>query len=474
MNYAFLHRKNNPRLLVLFAGWGMDYHIFGNLHHGAYDIIVVWDYRLLFDPPTGTTRPFGYLLSVVSKYQEICILAWSMGVYAAQQIMDRLPSTLSRCIAVNGTVNPIDDYEGIPEAIYDATLQHLDATGWFKFCRRMWGGAGRLAEMADRLPKRSIEDLIEELQVLGEGARQRSTLLPHDRWDLAILTDGDAIFPIENQRRSWRRNSTIELRGCHVPDFQWIIDHWLIDKLLVRDKFSSAVDSYLDNAGIQQLMGQRLADDLKSNFDLASCQDPIIELGCGTGGFTRLYAGQVTTADWQLWDIAEVPAGVGEGRAKVRQCDAELALRELEDDSVGCIVSNCVVQWFGSPIRFLHESLRALRPGGVLAFSTFGPDNMREVTMSGGATRLMYPTLAKWLAMVPDGIETVCVSQREETRVFDTPRQVMEHMRLTGVNAAGQSSPADARRILESYPRDKDGRCPLTYDCMHILLRKNG
>lgn len=459
---------------MLFSGWGMDYHIFDNLHHGAYDILAVWDYRLLFDEPKGATRPFGYLLSVVSKYQEVCILAWSMGVYAAQQIMDRLPSTLSRCIAVNGTVNPIHDLEGIPEAVFDATLRHLDDSGWYKFCRRMWGGAGRLAEMAGRLPRRPIEELTEELQVLGSGARLRSTLLPHDRWDLAILTDGDAIFPIENQRRSWQHNSTVEITGCHVPDFQWIIDHWLIDKLLVKDKFSRAVGSYADNAGIQQIMGERLASDLERYFDMPSCSYPVIELGCGTGGFTRLYADRVTSERWELWDIAEVPRGVGDGRAAVRQCDAELALRELKDNSVGCIVSNCVVQWFGSPIRFLYESMRALRPGGVLAFSTFGPDNMRELAMSGSVGRLMYPSLAKWLAMVPEGVETLCSAQREETMVFDTPRQVVEHIRLTGVNAVGQASTADVRRLLELYPRAKDGRCHLTYDCIHILLRKNG
>ncbi len=473
MNYAFLHRKNNPRLLVLFAGWGMDYHLFSNLHHGAYDIIVVWDYRLLFDAPTGNTRPFGYLLAVASKYQEICILAWSMGVYAAQQIMDRLPSALSRCIAVNGTVNPIDDKEGIPESIYNATLDRLDATGWAKFCRRMLGGASRMAEMSDRMPKRPIEELEEELRVLGEGARRHSTLLPHDRWDMAILTDGDAIFPIENQRRSWRNNCTVEVEGCHVPDFQWIIDHWLIDKLLVRDKFSTAVDTYLDNASIQQKMARRLADDLLSNYDIASCYAPIIELGCGTGGFTRLYSHLVRTEDWELWDIADVPEEIGEGRAKIRQCDAELELRRLPDDSVGCIMSNCVVQWFGSPIRFLQESIRALMPGGVLAFSTFGPDNMRELMTAGGESRLMYPSLAKWLAMVPEGAEVLSVNQCEETLMFDTPRQVLEHMRLTGVNAAGRSSLGDVRRIMESYPRDKHGRCPVTYDCVHLLLRKN-
>ena len=51
MKLDFIHRHNNYRLLLIFAGWGMDPGVFTGLYRRGYDIAVAWDYRNEdFDP----------------------------------------------------------------------------------------------------------------------------------------------------------------------------------------------------------------------------------------------------------------------------------------------------------------------------------------------------------------------------------------------------------------------------------------
>ncbi len=75
----------------------------------------------------------------------------------------------------------------------------------------------------------------------------------------------------------------------------------------------------------------------------------------------------------RLYDIVPVMDGV------VR-ADAEIMTALLTSDPApAAIISASTVQWFNSPRRFLRRALRALKPGAMLAISTFGPDTYREL-----------------------------------------------------------------------------------------------
>ncbi len=478
MQYKFLNRNHNPRLLVIFAGWGMDYRLFDHLRHGAFDILVVWDYRQLYSEERGETRPFGYLLSRAQKYDEICILAWSFGVYAAQQVMDRLSSQLSRCIAVNGTVNPIHDALGIPKSIFRGTLDNLTINNWNKFFRRVCGTPQRMAEVEKDVPKRELEDLIEELHILGNGALQhlgKDVPFPHRKWDMAIISTRDAIFPIANQRAAWAQNTIIEVDGPHLPQFQDIINRYLIDKLLVAKRFSEAFHTYADNASVQAKIAQNLWQHIQHKYNLEACKDLILELGCGTCAFSRLYAQYVKSSEWQLWDIADVPHHCVPFGARVRKCDAEIGLKRLLPASVDAILSNCTVQWFGSPARFLQDCLAALKPAGLLAFTTFDRDNLPELKALG-TYGLTTPALDEWREILPAGFTLIMAERAEHILHFPTPRKVVEHLRLTGVNALSSPDMAALRRFMTGMSQNTHPDAPdytLTYRAITILAVKS-
>ena len=180
----------HDRLLVFFTGWGMDATPFENMAR-AVDTLVVWDYRDLTTPlPLPTDKP-------------VHLLAWSMGVWAATQVLD--PSALASATAVNGTPWPIDDTRGIPCAIFDGTLATYSEAGLARFRRRMCGGAKGLATFP--LPQRTTEELGEELAALQQAITTRPER-PFP-WTRAYGCSDDKIFPIAAQQAAFSELSVL-------------------------------------------------------------------------------------------------------------------------------------------------------------------------------------------------------------------------------------------------------------------------
>ena len=72
MKLQYVSRTGAARLILIYAGWAMDAAPFEGLRRPGYDIAVVWDYR-----------EFQLDWSFATPYSEVCVVAWSLGVYAA-------------------------------------------------------------------------------------------------------------------------------------------------------------------------------------------------------------------------------------------------------------------------------------------------------------------------------------------------------------------------------------------------------
>lgn len=467
MQKKFVSRNGNPRLILIFAGWGMDWRPFRNLEHPGYDILVVWDYRDL----TFNWQP-------LLAYDEICLLAWSMGVFAASLTIHEIDSRITKRIAVNGTLDPISSRFGIPEATYHGTLNRLSPGSLRKFYRRMCTSAEEFETFWANAPRRSVEELAQELRDIETHTIFHVEQI--NRWDLAVISRHDAIFPMQNQVNAWRPTTAIQfMEAGHLPDFSLLISHLFIDKDRVRSRFAGSAGTYPSSAVVQT----RIADALARRFSRVLAGRPVVgnvlEVGCGSGLFTSRYAPLVAEGSIRLWDIASsasAAADCGEAAVPVRfECvDAEVAIRKVPAESVSVILSASTMQWFNSPESFIRECGRALVDGGLLVFSTFEHGNMQELSqLLGGGLRL--PTLAGWQSfLLRNGFELVVSDSTTEVLEFDSPREVIEHLRQTGVNAVsyGREPAVLARRLLESYPRTPDGRCRLTYRPVYLIASK--
>lgn len=196
MKQSFIIKDNPKHLLLFFAGWGMDETPFLEIHPTDKDWMVCYDYRSLsFD------------VTILQEYSQITLIAWSMGVWAASQIMQKYPHLpISQNIAINGTTDPIHETKGIAPNIFEGTLQGLNEQTLQKFQRRMCGSTTDYKAFQSILPQRPVEELKEELAAIQ---KQYLSLPPSDFvWQKAIIGKNDRIFLPDNQRLAWKNNIT--------------------------------------------------------------------------------------------------------------------------------------------------------------------------------------------------------------------------------------------------------------------------
>jgi malonyl-CoA O-methyltransferase len=109
----------------------------------------------------------------------------------------------------------------------------------------------------------------------------------------------------------------------------------------------------------------------------------VLDLGAGTGQGTRALRARYRRSLVVACDIAPgmlvaARAQMGFRRRFERVC-ADAYRLPLADASVDLIFSSLMLQWCDELDAVIRELRRVLRPGGVLSFSSFGPDTLGEL-----------------------------------------------------------------------------------------------
>ena len=156
-----------------------------------------------------------------------------------------------------------------------------------------------------------------------------------------------------------------------------------LDKQRMRESFEHATDTYDAVAVLQR----EIADRLLARLEVVRLKPKVIlDIGCGTGYDARELMKRYPRARVLGLDIVESMANRARrnagwwrrltGRGGFACGDAERL--PLATASVDMIVSNLALQWC-DPHTVFAEARRVLRPGGLLMFTTFGPDTLREL-----------------------------------------------------------------------------------------------
>ncbi len=212
MNIYKQTKAGNEKLLLFFSGWAASPEVFQHLRmESDTDLWICYDYRELnFEEET------------LSFYKEIRLVAWSLGVWVAATILGKKQRSFTEAIAIGGTLCPIHDQWGIPEAIFRGTLDNITEEGIHRFNRRMCGGREQLKAYEQILP-RPLTDIRKELETLYAEIKKTPAAFPlFDRWTYTLIPSGDRIFPAENLRAFWQnRCSIIEIEAPHYPFYLW-------------------------------------------------------------------------------------------------------------------------------------------------------------------------------------------------------------------------------------------------------------
>lgn len=273
-----------------------------------------------------------------------------------------------------------------------------------------------------------------------------------------------------------------------------------LDAKSVRRTFERAAATYDSAAVLQREVGQRMAERLA----LVKLQPAaILDAGCGTGDAlaelrTRFPAAFIVGLDLaQAMLVAarrRTAAGIAAERSLLTRllgpragASGEPALvcadacrLPLAGNRVDLVWSNLALQWINEPQTAFAEFHRVLRVGGLLSFTTFGPDTLMELRAAfSGIDRATH--VSRFIDMhdlgdmlVTTGFAEPVVDMEKLTLTYADATALMRDLKAIGAHNATAGRPrgltgrARWQRLLDALEAfRRDGRLPATFEVVY-------
>jgi malonyl-CoA O-methyltransferase len=259
----------------------------------------------------------------------------------------------------------------------------------------------------------------------------------------------------------------------------------------IRRNFARRAQSYDRHAEMQRRMAHGLVAAVGGSLARAG---RILEIGCGTGyltGLLRQANGMAQLVALDL-DAALVAAarrrlgpGPGAGVAWL-VADGEIPLRGSYD----LIIANATFQWFTRPGETLAAYYRSLAPGGVLAFSTLGPQTFQELaeSLDRAARSLNLPAPPPIPAqgfgdretwshrLYRAGFPQARLARQMVTATFPSVKEFLKALQATGATNPRPCpfSPRLLRALINAYQTGygSDGAIPVSYEIIWAVAQK--
>ncbi len=262
-------------------------------------------------------------------------------------------------------------------------------------------------------------------------------------------------------------------------------DAFWLDKQQVRAAFDRAAPTYDDIALLQREVGERMLQRL----DLVKLDPAIIaDVGAGTGRFSAALAKRYKNSRIIALDIA--PGMLAEARRrdsliarwfprKHYLCGDAEAL-PFADHSIDLLFSNLTVQWCNDFDRTLAEFRRVLKPGGLLMFTTLGPDTLKELRQSWAHAdahnhvNAFYDMHDIGDALMRARLTTPVMDVEDFTLTYPDVMHLMRDLKalgghnVTAGRSHGLTGPRRLTAMTAAYEQfRRDGQLPATYEVIY-------
>jgi malonyl-CoA O-methyltransferase len=254
----------------------------------------------------------------------------------------------------------------------------------------------------------------------------------------------------------------------------------------VRAAFDRASASYEAAAVLQA----RVADELLNRLELFKFTPGVVlDLGAGTGRMTMELKRRYRRALVVALDLA--PGMLREARKHQqlfrrfeRVCGDAMRL-PLADASVDVVLSSLMLQWCEPPDAAFAEIRRVLKPDGLVAFSTLGPDTLRELrtawSEADGVSNVPNNHVNHFTdmhdvgdALVRAGLSEPVLDVDRLQLTYPDALALMRDLKAIGAHNVTAGRPrglmgrARLRRMQEAYEAfRRDGRLPATYEVVY-------
>ena len=249
--------------------------------------------------------------------------------------------------------------------------------------------------------------------------------------------------------------------------------------------FGGARETYEGASRLQRRMGHTMLRRLRA------CPQPeapvrILDLGCGTGWFTRALLGLGWPGTVSGLDLS--PGMVGHARVSspsaIHWLIADAESVPLADGSVDLIFSNLMVQWCADPVPVLRECRRLLRPGGRMLVSTLLDGTLAELKQAwqvadpGHEHVNHFETEAELVAKTRLALPAATIDVHTFQLTYLSPLALAAELKHLGAGFKGggrrlaATAPGRVRAMCRAYPEAAGGGVTASYQAAWIDWQK--
>lgn len=217
-------------------------------------------------------------------------------------------------------------------------------------------------------------------------------------------------------------------------------------------EFGKNFSTYDENAIIQKKVAENLTNFISKKFNNQKF-DKVIELGCGTGIFTREFLKKFEINEIDLNDCFNTRDYFKEINYKNFICDD---MNEAIIKNYDIVISSSSFQWI-EDLEKLIENIS--KKSEKLAFSIYIDGNLKEISEHFGVG-LKYKKIDDILLILKKYFKNIEYYSEEKTLNFSSPIEALRHLKRTGVTIKNRTSIYD----IKSYKNTL-----LTYNMAYFI-----
>ncbi len=234
----------------------------------------------------------------------------------------------------------------------------------------------------------------------------------------------------------------------------------MFDARATQRDFSKASGHYAAHAQLQARIGNAL---IAQATPFLAANPLLLDVGAGSGNVTRCWPGRKLALDAAFGMCREAAGN------QLTAVQAQATMLPLAHGAVDVVASNLMLQWLPMPELFFSEAARVLKPGGILAVSTFIEGTLMELVQAFSAageqhrvSEFLSPATIMY-ALAAAGFEAVAEQHEAITEHYEDVLDLCAYLHDIGASnkrldrPRGMLTMRKLREMAGHYPRTERG-----------------
>ncbi|SFM90931.1 malonyl-ACP O-methyltransferase BioC [Marinobacter pelagius] len=250
----------------------------------------------------------------------------------------------------------------------------------------------------------------------------------------------------------------------------------------IAREFGKASGTYDQASRLQRLMGEAMLARLAQKN---VAPRTILDLGCGTGWFTRELQTRFPEAHIVGVDLSPgmIEKAKSSSPESIQWLTADAESLPFSSDTFDLIFSNLMIQWCQHPQTVLAQCRRLLRSEGRLAISTLLDGTLWELKQAWSVADPGQPHVNRfeqpeiWRDITGDVLTGSDLVTETIRLSYDSPMALNRELKLLGAGFKGEgrrksvTAPGRFKLMSRAYPSEDDGCILATYESAFVFWR---